>query len=142
MSKKELALVTNPTHPNPKERLMTNRLLILGALLAALAASVFAPAFRAVAKDHMDMMQMAMQAKTPADHEKLATRYDQEAAEARGKSEMHKKMAEDIRKTGGALFSKTHYDEHCDGLATHYSKIAEEYAALAKAERDMSKEKM
>jgi len=97
---------------------MTNRLLISGALLAALAASVFAPAFRAVAKEHMDMMQMAMQAKTPADHEKLATRYDQEAAEARAKAEMHKKMAEDIRKTGGALFSKTHYDEHCDGLAT------------------------
>jgi len=37
---------------------------------------------------------------------------------------------------------KVHYDENCDGLATHYAKIAEEYAALAKGERDMAKEKM
>ena len=121
---------------------MTNRLLILGALLVALSISLFAPALRATAKEHMNMMQMAMQAKTPADHEKLAARYDQEASDARAKAEMHKKMAEDIRKTGGALFAKVHYDEHCDGLATHYSKIAEEYAALAKGERDMAKEKM
>ncbi len=120
---------------------MTRRLVILGALLLALTVSVFTPALRAVAKEHTDMMQMAMQAKTPADHEKLAARYDQESADARAKAEMHEKMAEDIRKTGGALFAKVHYDEHCDGLATHYSKVAEGYAALAKAERDMGKEK-
>ena len=52
---------------------------------------------------------------------------------------MHKKMAEDIRKMGGALFAKVHYDQHCDSLAAFYSKVAEEYAALAKGERDMAK---
>jgi hypothetical protein len=121
---------------------MTKRTLIFSTLLIALTATFFAPTLRAVAKEHRDMMAMAMQAKTPADHEKLAARDDEEATEARAKSELHKKMAEDIRKTGGAIFAKVHYDEHCDGLANHYAKVAEEYGALAKAERDMAKEKM
>ena|SRR5712675_911970 len=118
---------------------MTRRLLVLSTLLVALTLGVFAPAMRAVAKEKMDMMEMAMQAKTPADHENLATQYDHEAAEAREKAAMHKKMAVDIRKMGGSLFAKVHYDEHCDGLAVSYTKAAEQYAALAQAERDMAK---
>lgn len=117
---------------------MTKRLTLSG-LSIALALSVFAPALHAVAKQKMDMMEMAMQAKTPADHEKLAAQYDQEAAEAREKAAMHKKMADDIRKMGGSLFAKVHYDQHCDGLVASYTKTAEGYDALAKAERDMAK---
>jgi hypothetical protein len=117
---------------------MTKRLLLITALLIPLAGATI-PTLRAAAKETMDMMEMVMQAKTPADHEKLAAMYDQDAAEARSKAAMHKKMAEDIRKTGGALFAKLHYDQHCDGLVTSYTKAAEEYAALAKAERTMAK---
>jgi len=112
----------------------------IAGLLVVLVLGVFAPALRAVAKEGMDMMKMMMAAKTPADHQKLAAHYDQEAAAARAKADLHKKMAEEIRKMGGALFSKVHYDEHCDGLAASYTKVAEQYAALAQAERDMAKE--
>ena len=50
----------------------------------------------------MDMSAMNMGgAKTPADHEKLAAEYDKEAADARAKAAMHKKMAEDIRAGNG-----------------------------------------
>lgn len=120
---------------------MTKGLLGRTALLLALAASVATPTLRALAKDSMDAMQMAIQAKTPADHEKLAAFYDSEAAGARAKAAMHKQMAEDIRagKYGSALLAKLHYDQHCDGLVTSFTKAAEEYAALAEAEREMAK---
>jgi len=118
---------------------MLKRSFLVALLLVPLAAGLW-PALRATAKESMNMMDMMMQAKTPADHEKLAAVYDQEAAEARAKAEMHKKMAADIRKMGGPLFAKLHYEQHCDGLVASFTKAAEEYAALAKAEREMSKE--
>ena len=117
---------------------MTKRLFLIIALLVPLAGATM-PTLRAAAKETMDMMEMVMQAKTPADHEKLAAMYNQEAADARSKAQMHKKMAEEIRKTGGALLAKLHYDQHCDGLVTSYTKAADEYEALAKAERSMTK---
>lgn len=115
------------------------RLLLTITLILALGFGVLTSPLRATAKEHMDLMEMAMQAKTPADHEKLAAQYDQEATDGGAKATMHKKMAEDIRKMGGSLFAKVHYDEHCDGLAASFTKLAEQYAALATAERDMAK---
>ena len=117
---------------------MTKRLFVIAALLVPLVGAMV-PTRRAAAKETMDMTEMVAQAKTPADHEKLAAMYDQEAADARSKAQMHKKMADEIRKTGGALFLKVHYDQHCDGLVASYTKAADEYEALAKAERSMTK---
>ncbi len=114
------------------------RLVLITALVLPLAGATV-PTIRAVAKETTDMMDMVMQAKTPADHEQLAAMYDREAADARSKAQMHKKMAEDIRKMGGPLVAKLHYDKHCDGLVTSFTKAAEEYEALAKAERSMTK---
>ena len=115
------------------------RILLTTTLVLALGVVTLSSPLRVSAKEHMDMMEMAMQAKTPADHEKLAAQYDREASDARAKAAMHKKMADDIRKMGGSLFAKVHYDEHCDGLANSFTKLAEQYVALAKAERDMAK---
>ena len=117
---------------------MTKRLFLITAFLLPLAGTIM-PTIRAAAKETMDMMEMVMQAKTPPDHEKLAAMYDEDAADARSKAEMHKKMAEDIRKMGGALFAKLHYDQHCDALVASFTKTAQEYDALAKAERAMTK---
>ena len=121
---------------------MQKQTALWAALVAALVVGLFAPAFRATAKEDMDMMQMMMQAKTPADHEKLAAQYDQEAAEARAKAAMHKKMAAEVRagKYGGAAIAKTHYDTHCDALVASFTTTAEEYAGLATAEREMAKQ--
>jgi len=88
----------------------------------------------------MDMEQMVTGAKTAADHENLAKHYEAEAAEARAKADMHQKMADAYRKTGGAIVSKLHFDEHCDALVRSFKAQAEEYDALAKAEREMAKE--
>ena len=88
----------------------------------------------------MDMDEMVTSAKTAADHQNLAKHYEAMAGEARAKAEMHKKMAEAYRKEGGAIVSKLHFDEHCDALVRSFKAEAEEYEALATAEREAAKE--
>ena len=117
--------------------LTRNAVAALG-LVIALALAAFVPTRRAVAKS-MDMAHMIEMAKTPADHDKLAAQYEQDAKAARATAAMHQKMAEAYRKEGGAIVSKSHFDEHCDALAKSYTSAAEEYDALAKAEREMAK---
>src|SRR5436309_9845585 len=114
--------------------------LALGALLSVLLVCFSLPAVRAFAKQHGAMSDMITMAKTPADHEKLAAHYEQEAKAARAKSEEHKAMADAYRKGGGALIEKLHFDQHCDGLAKSYASMADEFDALAKAEREAAKE--
>ena len=114
--------------------------LILGAALVALLASFGLPAVSALAKRQMGMPEMITEAKTPADHEKLAAEYEREAKAARAKAEEHQKMAEAYRKAGGALIQKLHFDQHCDALVKSYTATAEEFEALAKAEREAAKE--
>jgi len=114
--------------------------LALGMFLSVLVIGFNLPTIRAFAKHHMSMSDMITMAKTPADHEKLAAHYEQEAKAARAKSEEHKAMADAYRKGGGALIEKLHFDQHCDGLAKSYASMADEFDALAKAEREAAKE--
>jgi len=74
--------------------------LALGMFLAVLVIGFNLPTIRAFAKHHMSMSDMITMAKTPADHEKLAAHYEQEAKAARAKSEEHKAMADAYRKGG------------------------------------------
>ena len=115
--------------------------LALGAILAALLICFSVPTIRAFAKQHMVMSDMITMAKTPADHEKLAAHYEQEAKAARAKAEEHKKMAEAYRKAGGALIEKLHFDQHCDSLVKGFTEMADEFDALAKAEHEAAKMK-
>jgi hypothetical protein len=109
------------------------------AIVLALAAGLGVSVLRATAAQDTDVMHMAMRAKTPADHAKLAAEYDREAAAARAKAETHRNMAEEFRKAGGYLIDKLHYDEHCEALVKSFTAAAEEYTALAAAEREMAK---
>jgi hypothetical protein len=59
---------------------------------------------------------------------------------ARAKADEHRKRAAAYRKEGGAIVSKLHFDEHCYALVTSYTAAAQEYEALAKAERQMGRE--
>jgi len=86
------------------------------------------------------MSDMITAAKTSADHEKLAAHYEQEAKAARAKAEEHRKMADAYRKAGGALIEKLHFVQHCDALVKSYTATADEFEALAKAEREAAKE--
>jgi len=79
-------------------------------------------------------------AKSPADHEALAAYYDKQAADARAKAELHRKMGEEYKKAPGPFgMTKTHFHEHCEALARNYTASAKEYAAMASAHREMAK---
>src|SRR5437667_12911839 len=95
--------------------------LILGAALVALLASFSLPTIRAFAKHQMSMPEMITMAKTAAEHEKLATHYEQEAKAAKAKSDEHAKMADAYRKAGGPPIEQLHFDQHRDGLAQSYA---------------------
>jgi hypothetical protein len=114
--------------------------LILGAALVVLLASFSLSIVSAFAKRQMGMPDMITAAKTPAEHEKLAAHYEREAKAARAKADEHRKMADAYRKAGGPLIEKLHFDQHCDALVKSYTATADEFEALAKAEREAAKE--
>jgi hypothetical protein len=113
---------------------------ILGPLVAAVLVCSSFPSVRAFAKHHMGMPEMIEMAKTAADHDKLAAHYEQEAKAAKAKAQEHTEMAEAYRKAGGPLIEKLHFDQHCDALVKSYTSMADEFEALAKAERESAKE--
>jgi hypothetical protein len=101
---------------------------------------LFLPAGRLTAEEHVDMEKMISTAKTAADHEAIAARYESDATAARAEAAGHRKMAESYRKVGGAVIEKLHLDAHCEKLAKSYDETAQQNEALAKAHREMAKE--
>ncbi len=112
-------------------------LVTLGLFLLAAAA----PTARAVAQqetvtaDNLD--QMIAKMKTPADHEAIASYFDQEAADARKKAELHRHWAEAAHamtpeKPPGMA-------NMCDAMAKDFDKAAAQAEKLAKAHREMAK---
>jgi hypothetical protein len=87
-----------------------------------------------------DLSTMIEHAKTSADHEAIAARYDKQAAAAKKEAEIHRKM-EKSYSVGGASGkgAATALPQHCAALAKHYDDLAQEYTTLAKAHRDMAK---
>ena len=113
--------------------LLTSGLLLLAAIAL--------PTTRAVAQqetvtaDNLD--QMISKMKTPADHEAIASYFDQVAADARKKAELHHHSAETYRtmrteKPPGMA-------NMCDAIAADFDKTATEAEKLAKAHREMAK---
>ena len=114
-------------------------ILFATACVALIAASL--PGMRAAAQatavtaDNLD--QMITSAKTPADHEAIAAFYDQEAAGAKSKAELHRKAAETYRKL--KISKPVYMAEMCDGIAAGFQKTATDAEKLAKMHREMAK---
>lgn len=85
-----------------------------------------------------DLSAMIEKAKTAADHEAIAERYDKQAADAKKEADIHRKM-EKSYSVGGFKGTPTALPQHCAALAKHYDELAQEYATLAAAHRDMAK---
>ena len=85
-----------------------------------------------------DLEKAVHGAKTPADHEAIASYYDREAASAQAKATEHRKMEEAYRNLAG----KGHFkmEDHCHQLVQHYESVAADNAALAVAHRQMARE--
>src|SRR5260370_39212270 len=117
------------------------RVMILLAAGLVLLAAASLPTIRAgaqptvVTDDNLD--QMITSAKAPADHEAIAAFYEQQAADAKKKAELHRSTAETYRKLKmGKPVDMAHM---CDGLAAMWDRIAADDLKLAKAHKHMAR---
>lgn len=90
------------------------------------------------AQEGKSIEQMIAEAKTPTDHEAIATYYEKEAQEAHQKHAEHQQMSDSYAKIP-VLKTKTGAVAHCNTIAKNYEKIAKEYEALAKLHKNMEK---
>jgi hypothetical protein len=92
------------------------------------------------AEKGQDIEQEIANAKTAADHEKIASFYDGEAKAAESKAEEHDRMGASYQKTGGAVIEKLHLDRHCADISKRYRQVAKDARDLAAAHRQMAKD--
>jgi hypothetical protein len=113
-------------------------LLLPCALLVAGVLSLSAA--RALAEEGQDIEQEIANAKTAADHEKIASFYDGEAKSAESKADEHDRMAASYKKAGGGVIVKLHLDQHCADISKRYREVAKDARNLAAAHREMAKD--
>lgn len=113
-------------------------LLVAGiVLLAAALPSIRAAAQQEVVTDS-NLNEMIEKAKTPADHEAIAAYFDQEAAAAKKKADLHRGSAETYRKL--KIAKPVYMAEMCDSIAAGFDATAAEAEKLAKMHREMAKQ--
>ncbi|MBI4692749.1 MAG: hypothetical protein HY749_01865 [Gammaproteobacteria bacterium] len=105
--------------------------LVSSSLILASAASF--PVYSA----DMPLEQSISAAKTPADHEALAQRYEAEAKANQAKAAEHKQMASGYKNLGGKGGAEG-FVSHCDKLANAYAEAAKQDEELAKLHRQFS----
>jgi hypothetical protein len=86
----------------------------------------------------MDMAATLQAAKTKADHEALATHYEQAAKDAQTQVEAHKKLLAQY-KAKSYLYGKQAalFEEHCEALIRSYQQAAQANSQMAQAHRQM-----
>ena len=89
----------------------------------------------------MDMTQAVQSAKTRADHDALATHYEDAAKDMRANADEHKKLLAqyEARKS---LYGKQAQSliSHCQGLIRIYEQAAKENLGMAQSHREMAAE--
>jgi hypothetical protein len=107
--------------------------------VALFAIGAFAYAPLGLAQEGKSIEQMITEAKTPAEHEAIATYYEKEAQATHQKHAEHKKLADfyaatpALKSKSGTLFN------HCTDAAKKYEEIAKDYEAMAKLHKEMAK---
>jgi 2-methylaconitate cis-trans-isomerase PrpF len=112
-------------------------LLAAGLIMLAAAAlpTIRAGAQQAVVTDE-NLDQMITSAKSPADHDAIAAFFEQEAADATKKANLHKGTAETYRKL--KIPKPVYMAEMCDGIASGFEKTAKDAENLAKMHHEMA----
>ena len=121
------------------------RRITVGVTLAmlALVAVFYLSTQRAGAQpaEKFDLEKAITGAKTPADHEAIASYYDKEAATAKDKAAEHRRLAEIYRTQAASGRAPLQpMGMHCQQLAQIYESAATDNAALAAAHRQMAQE--
>lgn len=112
-----------------------NSMFAASIVAAGLVFSVATPVSVAQAADVTEAQIAA--ARTPADHEAIAAKYDAEAKAADEMAANHESMAK-AYKAAGAKGTQSMVS-HCNRLVTQYRAAATEYRALATEHRAMAK---
>lgn|ERR1019366_10608545 len=114
--------------------------MLLAAGLMLLAAATL-PTIRAGAQPAVvtddNLAQMIASAKTPADHEAIAAFYDQEAADAKKKGDLHRNSADTYRKL--RIPAPVGMAQMCDTIAAGFDATAADAEKMAKTHREMAK---
>jgi hypothetical protein len=109
--------------------------------MLALIAALYLPTQRVGAQqaEKFDIEKAIAGAKTPADHEAIASYYDKESAAAKAKAAEHHKMAVTYRHLALGK-SQSPMESHCQQMVQSFESIATNNAALAEAHRQMAQE--
>jgi hypothetical protein len=107
--------------------------LALGLLVTAL--HLAPQQARAEEATQCDLEKAIMAAKTPAQHETMASYYDRAAATAHTKAEEARTMAEAYRNLAGK--GQFRIESRYRQLAQYYESLATDYAARAEAHRQL-----
>ena len=75
--------------------------------------------------------------KTAADQDVIAAYYDQEAADAKKKADIHRNAADTYQKLN--IAKPVGMVNMCKGLVNYWDKVADQAKDLAKAHREMAK---
>lgn len=85
-----------------------------------------------------ELLQRIEAARTPRDHEALATYYDREATLSRASAAEHRKMARSYQGNIASGRGGASMPAHCNSIVRLYESIAAEYDGLAGDHRQMA----
>ena len=85
-----------------------------------------------------NVAQLVAEAKTPEEHEALATYFRGEAAANAAKVKQHEAMIASYKKTGGRPYQL--WKQHCDTLIHSYRQAQQENEKLAAEHEKLAKE--
>ncbi len=126
----------------PRKLLVASISLFL--CLAALASAFPRPNDEKATLTHKQLKALIASAKTPADHQRLAAYYQQEAKRLAARAKEHEEMAAEYEKRPVPYESKNPGTIpgaiHCQNFAKLYKQEAEEAQALAAIHEEMAKE--
>ena len=105
------------------------------ALACALAVAVASPL--AALGEELPMDQAIAAAKTPADHEAIAARYDAEASALDAKIKEHSSMSNAYKAWGKSGHG---FEAHCDKLVNALTDARAQYGELGKMHKQMATE--
>jgi hypothetical protein len=94
----------------------------------------------AIAADPTAIDTLISGAKTAANHDALASRYDQQAEAASAKAREHRSMGQAYKSYSGGKggTGTTAMPQHCESLAKSFDEQARMYTAMAAAERELA----
>lgn len=132
----------------------TNKLAGIPAFLVVFAAAVLALGQAAVASEP-SLAQQVQTARTPADHEALAKRYEEEAAQARSRAQDHRLLSKSYQSgtqypqspwtdrvgpAGSTATGMPPMPAHCEKQAQAFDEIAKTYLDMAALHRRLAKQ--